>query len=741
MGSSNLRQRALWGPAPSCCCGAAGAQGSPSTSNHVTTPSTRVLHSVKKKDLNPVWDEDVTFTYETKLVSKLHLKKLTLKVKDKDKWGTDDTIGTVQVDLHTLATGPVQHVLPLRDGANVKGELCFSVEMEQEAAVEVNMKDVELSAAQFSALDGPIVLQYMYNRGEEDDSKGARTSRPSTTTHFPYLDILYLRTTYRELNGAYITLWVRAGKGLPGHKDGDVLARADIPLSTVITFTDGKSSDFDCTLSDPAGASIGQITGTIFFKNFPQFLQMLGGYHAADGVHQAQFVSPDVPNKPAVYIHDATGGAPAPAPAAAAASGGGGGASRWGRADSSPSLASAARLAHTGVQLLRASGQSQRGPVGGGFPGPAPGGFGGPAPGGYGGGPTPGAFGGPAPGGYGGGPAPGGYGGGPAPGGYGGGPAQGLGQFAPHGHAPTPGMPPGGYGAPQHGGMPFHGHGGGPPGPWHTSAPPPAMQAPGPGRFAALATATMTAQRMGKASGPQGALAAALGGMGSTPAPAAEPSPAPTPAPAPAPGGLPACWERCVDPASKRVYFKNHVYKGTEWQLPTQSRYTVTVHYAGPMGLELEQNFSGRERTGTPSGRRNSGVDSGAVVKRVLEGGQASQLPGNPLRVGHHLVAVNGQSAEGWTFANTLSVLQQTPRPMQLTFHDPYAVDPETARRAAEAAPAPAPAPAPSEGKTPSEGGPSGSDDWVTLTDAGSGKTFYMNTNTNQVSWTWPPGQ
>ncbi len=257
------------------------------------------------------------------------------------------------------------------------------------------------------------------------------------------------------------------------------------------------------------------------------------------------------------------------------------------------------------------------------------------------------------------------------------------------------------------------------------------------------------AGRMNKA----GALAAALGGA----------SPAAPAPPSPYGGGagydagasvtLPSCWERCVDPSTQRPYFKNHIYEGTEWTLPTQSTFTVTIAQPGRMGMVLETNFSGRAKKGVPSGRRNSGRDCGAVVNEVLPGSQAANLPGAPLRAGHHLIAINGQSCEEWPYETCMSALQQAGRPMTLTFFNPYAVAPEVARAAQQHASPPAaqphggggalaaalgggfgaaPAPAPTSG-------PAAFDDWVTLKDVSSGREYYMNTTTKAVSWTWPP--
>jgi hypothetical protein len=77
--------------------------------------STRIC-VLTQKALDPVWsDFTVEFIYDTKYGRQLQLKKFKLDVFDRDLLAKDDFLGTCELDLFTLACGPIRHSLPLRD--------------------------------------------------------------------------------------------------------------------------------------------------------------------------------------------------------------------------------------------------------------------------------------------------------------------------------------------------------------------------------------------------------------------------------------------------------------------------------------------------------------------------------------------------------------------------------------------------------------------------------------------------
>jgi hypothetical protein len=75
---------------------------------------------------NPVFDLSSNFNYSTKYANALDKKKITFTVMSHVSFGVDDVIGTAQVDLHTVASGPFKHNLPLFD---VRSLVCECVRM------------------------------------------------------------------------------------------------------------------------------------------------------------------------------------------------------------------------------------------------------------------------------------------------------------------------------------------------------------------------------------------------------------------------------------------------------------------------------------------------------------------------------------------------------------------------------------------------------------------------------------
>ena len=545
------------------------------------------------------------------MAQKLHLKKCLVKVKDHEKWGKDELIGNVTVDLHTIATGPIRHILPLRDGGAVRGEVCFSIEMQELADLEVHLKNVEFDGDALDALGlmrDNFQLHYGLAVGDaQGDSALTNATAPGTARYWPYMDVLYCRgVTAQQLYNAELHFMV-CEEGRFG-KRGEDIAQAIVRVSQVLSFEPGASTDFQAPVMPVSGGPSGLLSGTVRFTAVPTFVQMLGGWHADDGIHNATYARDDLLHLPKVPVHEHSAGLPAVSPTGYSAA-----------------------LSSAGTELLRA------------------------------------------------------------------GLAQQASMVAQPAHAAVgayPGMP---QAAPIHTPQPniaarsrFAG----------------AVHAVNSGRYLA-APSPMPATTVGFS--PADALAAARAtpslqaavhatrafqsSSASTPATSAGMSQAGNPA---AESGfasdagdadavrLPWFWDRAYDSSSGHAYFKNHVTRSTVWQLPTQPTYNITVAAPGPMGIELGANWSGRARGEGPSGRRNSATDCGAVVLGVSPEGQVGRMPGSPVQFGHHLIAINGTQTLGWTFNQTLQHLMGSPRPVQLTFHDPFAVKPEVAAAAAD---------------------------------------------------------
>ncbi len=92
--------------------------------------------------------------------------------------------------------------------------------------------------------------------------------------------------------------------------------------------------------------------------------------------------------------------------------------------------------------------------------------------------------------------------------------------------------------------------------------------------------------------------------------------------------------------------------------------------------IEANELFKG-------SCRRFRDVDSGAVIIDVLTGGYADRLGKQyGIAAGHHIVGVNGLNVERRSYNDTINLILEAGRPLQLTIFNPFAVTNETAKRA-----------------------------------------------------------
>lgn len=56
-----------------------------------------------------------------------------------DNFFSDSGFGKLRIDLYTLATGPLRHRLPIRDGGHVRGYIDFCLDMEEVAPATLQL--------------------------------------------------------------------------------------------------------------------------------------------------------------------------------------------------------------------------------------------------------------------------------------------------------------------------------------------------------------------------------------------------------------------------------------------------------------------------------------------------------------------------------------------------------------------------------------------------------------------------
>ena len=237
--------------------------------------------------------------------------------------GANDFIGTVSVDLHTLATGPVFHDILMRDGGKPSGRLQFCCEFEMYSEVEMTLKSVEVSGLQpVKADECDPYLQYYFSAIDNDadgdkkdakdksdspfamrasgDGKKYRTPARMNTTSptWDECDQMWFQVTLRELMQEAIVVRVLHANKL---KRDVVLADCRLPLASYChPSTNNRPIKFAeplrLELSGGSGrAGAARIEGFVVFNNVPLLAQMVGGKHTESGVEGGRPLTKNLP--------------------------------------------------------------------------------------------------------------------------------------------------------------------------------------------------------------------------------------------------------------------------------------------------------------------------------------------------------------------------------------------------------------------------------------------------------------
>jgi C2 domain/WW domain len=280
--------------------------------------------------LNPVWEFDLRFEYQTLYPDKLQRKLFRIDCYDRDIVTRDDFIGTLHVDLHTIATGPIRHSLPLWNQNRYAGRVSFNVSMEIDPDIVAYIKDALVT--HIPHVDGRLPNPYLrmqYSGNEEKTAVRCPTRQSCDMAEWLMLDQVKFADTLDGILSHEILIQVCSDE----HGEDPVLATGSIELLTHHSYMDGECVQFRIPLQvAPLFASqIKRTTmeGFLFFNGFPTVAQMIDGLHTEHGIEDAvpfnQFVQ-----KPRVRTQYRAGGpmansqpafVPVPVPGAAVAAG------------------------------------------------------------------------------------------------------------------------------------------------------------------------------------------------------------------------------------------------------------------------------------------------------------------------------------------------------------------------------------------------------------------------------------
>ena len=292
--------------------------------------STKPLPSALAASAALVFSEAFTFQYETNYPQKLHQKQLTVKLYTHNVILADTLIGQASINLHTIATGPIVHDLPLVDaGGKAAGRVRLTVEMEQLVNMSLHLQSVSLSA--LPTIQGKAPVSHLSYGYTGLDSKHFKTDKLSNTVTPEWSGATQLHpvkfhtATVKELwrEGVEMDVMIKRKRGEKSHKCGSVLIR----LASHHSFVDKAGlSVVERLHPTPDYAQLQcMVRLHFYYEGVASYVQMSKGRHDEKGVHDGQPFAEGLPLPSTQFYKTTVQHPPAlpqssSAPAAAAAS-------------------------------------------------------------------------------------------------------------------------------------------------------------------------------------------------------------------------------------------------------------------------------------------------------------------------------------------------------------------------------------------------------------------------------------
>ena len=205
---------------------------------------------------------------------------------------TDRCIGSASVDLHTAASGPVMHNLPLRTGGHDTGRIVFAVEMEQFCTTTLTLKYVTLSPVpMIDNLPPTTQLSYRFS-GVNGKPVWSTKCRDTTSAEWSTLEPIKVSGSIRELFGECINIDIYVNNKLRSQPKR-IAAPIKLPIELFHSFTNNQIITVPQTIqfmNDTVNNQHITENGTLYvhmyWTDFPSFAQMVGGIHTEKGISQ-----------------------------------------------------------------------------------------------------------------------------------------------------------------------------------------------------------------------------------------------------------------------------------------------------------------------------------------------------------------------------------------------------------------------------------------------------------------------
>eukprot|EP00762_Andalucia_godoyi_P006015 ANDGO_00056.mRNA.1 WW domain-containing protein A len=261
----------------------------------------KTSHFPKTRDAS--WtDHVIEFKYETRHVKFLDKKEFLLEVYDYSRFGTNVLIGSVTVDLESLATGPVHHDLLLRKNGVPAGRISFRCVFENISEVVFTFKEL---SAQISVVGTALAgqphanayLVYQWTSDWEQKQKVATAKQSCVITNGSGFSStwhdapqLFREVSLAEFLNGSVTFSFRSART----GEDAVLGSALMSISKYISglgsasWPPSNAVNVSESIVGPSGLIIGTFSGLLFLANVPVLGQMVGGVRNETGVHSGK---------------------------------------------------------------------------------------------------------------------------------------------------------------------------------------------------------------------------------------------------------------------------------------------------------------------------------------------------------------------------------------------------------------------------------------------------------------------
>eukprot|EP01117_Protostelium_nocturnum_P006571 TRINITY_DN2365_c0_g1_i2.p1 TRINITY_DN2365_c0_g1~~TRINITY_DN2365_c0_g1_i2.p1 ORF type:complete len:424 (-),score=104.94 TRINITY_DN2365_c0_g1_i2:18-1289(-) len=247
------------------------------------------------------WKYNILFYYETRYAHILYAKNLTIKCLHDPLFGTHQVVGVTQIDLHTLATGPVHHDLLLIDKVNdSQARLVFNLTMEHISDIGFVIQEMKIKwASKNPSLPDPGMMEpFVQVRTTSNTSEllknGIKTHpcKQPLNAHWEKLHPYYFESCLSDLLNAgmqfkVMNVFVSQGKKMVGN--------CLLDISKGFTVIPGRSHTFSVVLLNEDSQNVGTLSGSYYFKNLPIFAQLVGGTHLETGIIDGQPLCDGIP--------------------------------------------------------------------------------------------------------------------------------------------------------------------------------------------------------------------------------------------------------------------------------------------------------------------------------------------------------------------------------------------------------------------------------------------------------------